>query len=63
MLEEEGIVAREQVSSLPPHVIYRLTEMGAHLSGVIRELTNWSRTWLCVRPDDGFARYSVAHRN
>ena len=47
-LEEEGIVAREQLSSMPPHVVYRLTDMGSHLSGVINELTSWSRTWLCV---------------
>ena len=52
MLEEEGIVAREQISSLPPHVVYRLTEMGEQLSGAIRELTRWSRTWLCGRPHD-----------
>jgi DNA-binding HxlR family transcriptional regulator len=45
-LEEEGIVTREQVSS--PHVVYRLTDMGSHLSGVIRELTSWSRAWLCA---------------
>jgi DNA-binding HxlR family transcriptional regulator len=47
MLEEQGIIARTQVSSMPPHVVYRLTNMGEHLSGVIRELTHWSRTWLC----------------
>lgn len=50
-LEEEGIVEREQLSAMPPHVVYRLTTMGNHLSGVIRELTNWSRTWLCAPPD------------
>lgn len=50
MLEEEGLVYRFQVSSMPPHVEYRLTPMGEHLSGVIRELTNWSRTWLCAAP-------------
>lgn len=48
MLEEEGIVAREQVSNVPPHVVYRLTAMGEQLSGAIRELTSWSRTWLCA---------------
>ncbi len=50
-LEEEGIVAREQLSTMPPHVVYRLTDMGNHLSGVIRELTSWSRTWLCSAAD------------
>lgn len=47
MLEEEGMVERIQISSIPPHVEYRLTAMGEQLSGVIRELTNWSRFWLC----------------
>ncbi len=47
MLEEQGIIARTQVSSMPPHVVYRLTTMGDELSGVIRELTQWSHTWLC----------------
>ena len=51
-LEEEGIVAREQLSAMPPHVVYRLTDMGSHLSGVIRELTSWSRTWLCAVPEE-----------
>ena len=47
MLEEEGMVERIQISSIPPHVEYRLTPMGEQLSGVIRELTNWSQYWLC----------------
>ena len=47
MLEEEGILQRSQISAAPLHVVYRLTPMGEELSGVIRELTNWSRTWLC----------------
>lgn len=53
MLEEEGLVYRFQVSATPPHVEYRLTPMGEHLSGVIRELTSWSRTWLCAAPVRG----------
>lgn len=47
MLEEEGLIQRSQVSAAPPHVIYRLTPMGEELSGVIGELTDWSRKWLC----------------
>lgn len=47
MLEEEGLIQRSQVSTAPPHVIYRLTPMGEELSGVITELTGWSRKWLC----------------
>jgi DNA-binding HxlR family transcriptional regulator len=53
MLEEEGLVERIPISSLPPHVEYRLTAMGEELSGVISELTAWSRTWLCASATKG----------
>lgn len=49
MLEEEGIVRRTQISAIPPHVEYSLTEMGRTLEGVIRSVTQWSNTWLCGR--------------
>lgn len=49
MLEEEGIVRRTQISAIPPHVEYSLTEMGCTLEGVIRAVTQWSNTWLCGR--------------
>lgn len=47
MLEEEGIIRRVQISAIPPHVEYSLTEMGAELHDVIREISKWSKTWLC----------------
>lgn len=47
MLEEEGLVDRVQVSAIPPHVEYSLTDMGYELRGVIKEITKWSNTWLC----------------
>lgn len=49
MLEEEGIVRRNQISAIPPHVEYRLTEMGRDLEKVIHEITRWSNQWLCGR--------------
>jgi DNA-binding HxlR family transcriptional regulator len=49
MLEEEGIVRRDQISAIPPHVEYSLTEMGRELEVVIREVTRWSNAWLCGR--------------
>ncbi|MCB0021758.1 MAG: helix-turn-helix transcriptional regulator [Caldilinea sp.] len=49
MLEEEGMVRREQISAIPPHVEYSLTEMGHELESVIREVTRWSNNWLCDR--------------
>ncbi len=47
MLEEEGLVHRVQISAIPPHVEYSLTEMGAALRDVITAITVWSNTWLC----------------
>lgn len=49
MLEEEGIVRRTQVSAIPPHVEYSLTEKGRNLEDVIRAVTQWSNAWLCGR--------------
>lgn len=48
MLEEAGIIRRVQVSAIPPHVEYSLTEMGAELHEVIRAISRWSKTWLCT---------------
>jgi DNA-binding HxlR family transcriptional regulator len=50
MLEEEGIIRRVQVSAIPPHVEYSLTEMGAELHAVIAEISRWSSAWLCNQP-------------
>jgi DNA-binding HxlR family transcriptional regulator len=47
MLEEEGLVHRAQVSTIPPHVEYSLTPMGHALREVIQEITKWSNIWLC----------------
>ena len=46
MLEEEGIVRRTQVSAIPPHVEYCLTDMGCQLETVILAVIRWSNVWL-----------------
>ena len=46
-LEEMGMVQRNEVSTIPPHVEYSLSEMGRQLESVIREIIQWSRNWLC----------------
>ena len=48
MLEDEGMIRRVQVSAIPPHVEYSLTEMGSQLQCVIREIAKWSQNWLCT---------------
>ena len=47
MLEDEGLVTREQVSSVPPHVEYSLTDKGRELAPVIAEISDWSQRWIC----------------
>ena len=51
MLEEEGLVHRAQVSTIPPHVEYSLTPMGRELRAVIHEITTWSNRFLCGGDD------------
>ncbi|HXF62879.1 MAG TPA: helix-turn-helix domain-containing protein [Caldilineaceae bacterium] len=53
MLEEEGLVHRVQVSAVPPHVEYSLTEKGEELRDVIAAITRWSNTWLCGNSNGG----------
>ena len=66
MLEEEGLIRRMQVSAIPPHVEYSLTEMGTELHDVIRAISKWSRVWLC-NPDQprtahALERMTIGHR-
>jgi len=48
MLEDEGMIRRVQISAIPPHVEYSLTEMGSQLQCVIHEIAKWSQSWLCT---------------
>jgi DNA-binding HxlR family transcriptional regulator len=47
MLEDEGLVVRKQISTIPPHVEYRLSEKGRQLQPVIAAGVDWSSRWLC----------------
>lgn len=47
MLEDEGLVRRVEVSSIPPHVEYSLTEKGDQLGPVIQQIAVWGNRWLC----------------
>ena len=46
MLEEHGLVIREQFNEVPPHVEYSLTEGGEALKGVFVEIARWSSNYL-----------------
>lgn len=45
-LEKEGIVQRKVYADVPVRVEYSLTEKGSALEGAIREVENWSQTWI-----------------
>ncbi|MCO8270123.1 helix-turn-helix transcriptional regulator [Actinoplanes sp. TRM 88003] len=42
-LEADGLVARHDLETAPPHVEYRLTEEGRSLAPVLQALYDWGR--------------------
>ena len=54
-LEEEGIVARETFSEVPPRVEYALTAKGRALVPIVESMRTYGREWLgaegsCAEP-------------
>ena len=45
-LEEESVVTRTVLSTMPPHVEYELTPKGQALNGIFEALADWARTWM-----------------
>ena len=45
-LEEENVVTRTVLSTMPPHVEYELTPKGQALNGIFEALAAWARTWM-----------------
>ena len=45
-LEEEAVVTRTVLSTMPPHVEYALTPKGQALNGIFEALADWARTWM-----------------
>lgn len=41
-LERDGLVTRTVYPTVPAHVDYRLTAVGASLTHLVRDLANWS---------------------
>lgn len=41
-LERNGLVLRQDMGTIPPHVQYRLSSLGASLSGVLIVLDRWA---------------------
>ncbi len=49
LLEDEGLVDRRMVSSVPPWVEYSLTEKGADLRTAIVGIDHWAERWASVQ--------------
>lgn len=49
VLEEEEIVVRHVVNTIPPWVEYELTEKGHALNSVIDSIAAWGRRWMADR--------------
>lgn len=45
-LEEEGIISRTVISTMPPNVEYSLTEKGLALNCIFEALSEWGRKWM-----------------
>jgi DNA-binding HxlR family transcriptional regulator len=45
-LEHQGIVKREVFPETPVRIEYSLTDKGLALEPILREIENWSQTWL-----------------
>ncbi|MBM4760944.1 helix-turn-helix domain-containing protein [Bacillus sp. B15-48] len=45
-LESQGIVKREVYPETPVRIEYSLTEKGQSLEPIMKEIENWSQTWL-----------------
>jgi DNA-binding HxlR family transcriptional regulator len=45
MLEDEGLIARREVSAVPPWVEYSLTGKGTDLRGAIAGIDRWAERW------------------
>ena len=45
-LEDEEVITRTVVSTMPPHVEYTLTAKGLALNGIFESLADWGETWM-----------------
>lgn len=47
-LEQKGIVKREVFPETPVRIQYSLTDKGLALEPIVRNIENWSETWMTV---------------
>jgi DNA-binding HxlR family transcriptional regulator len=44
-LEEQGMVHREVINTIPPWVEYSLTDKGGELCRIVEDVARWARKW------------------
>ena len=49
LLEDEGLVARREISATPPWVEYSLTAKGTELRAAIASIDRWAERWASVQ--------------
>jgi DNA-binding HxlR family transcriptional regulator len=49
LLEDEGLIARHEVSATPPWVEYSLTRKGSELRSAISSIDLWAERWASVQ--------------
>lgn len=45
-MEKDGIVSRTVIPSIPPQVIYELTEFGSELTPVLEQMVGWGEAYI-----------------
>ena len=61
-MERDGLIDRQIFSVVPPHVEYRLTEMGRSLLKPLRELCLWAQAHVGAR-DEARSKFDRAQRS
>ena len=47
----DGIVQRQVFPEVPPHVEYRLTELGQSMDPILKAMHNWGNQYLASHPE------------
>jgi DNA-binding HxlR family transcriptional regulator len=51
-LEQQGFINREVIPETPVIIEYSLTEKGCSLEPILKEIGNWSRSWVEIESEE-----------
>jgi DNA-binding HxlR family transcriptional regulator len=60
-LERDGLIQRKVHNTIPPHVEYELTHMGASVIPLLRNLSDWAKAHAKMR-DDARYRFDLSRK-